>query len=56
MIVDVQCDDHSIQIAKIVKETALEFSLPYNEYKTMGKAIVEHYNQLSYLGKNPATV
>jgi linoleoyl-CoA desaturase len=45
---------HYKKIAKIVKETAQEFSLPYNEYKTMGKAIIEHYNQLSYLGKKPA--
>ena len=43
----------SKKIAKIVKETAQEFSLPYNEYKTMGKAIIEHYNQLNYLGKKP---
>jgi len=46
---------HYKKIAQIVKETAHEFSLPYNEYKTMGRAIIEHYNQLSYLGKKPAT-
>lgn len=44
---------HYKKIAKIVKETALEYKLPYNEYKTMWKAIREHYNQLSVLGKKP---
>ena len=42
-------------LPKIVKETAHEFSLPYNEYKTMGRAIIEHYNQLNHLGKKPIT-
>ncbi len=45
---------HYKKLAKIVKETAQEFSLPYNEYKTMRKAIIEHYKQLSELGKKPA--
>jgi linoleoyl-CoA desaturase len=45
---------HYKNIAKIVKETAKEFSLPYNEYKSMRKAIVEHYNQLKMLGNKPA--
>ena len=49
------CHVHYKKLSKIVKETAHEFSLPYNEYKTMGKAIVEHYNQLNYLGKKPIT-
>ena len=44
---------HYSKIAKIVKATALEFKLPYNEYKTMGRAIIEHYRQLSVLGENP---
>jgi linoleoyl-CoA desaturase len=44
---------HYKKIAKIVKETAKEFSIPYNEYKTMRKAIIEHYHQLSALGKKP---
>ena len=43
-----------MELAKIVKETAIEFSLPYNEYKTIWKAIAEHYNQLKVLGKNPS--
>ena len=45
---------HYKKISKIVKETALEFKLPYNEYKTMRKAIIEHYHQLKALGKEPS--
>ena len=44
---------HYGKIAKIVKETALEFNLPYNEYKTFQKAIIEHFNQLKTLGLKP---
>lgn len=44
---------HYGKIAKIVKETALEFNLPYNEYKTMRKAILEHFKQLKTLGVKP---
>ncbi|NEW79108.1 MAG: acyl-CoA desaturase [Gelidibacter sp.] len=44
---------HYGKIAKIVKETALEFNLPYNEYKTFHKAISEHFNQLKTLGAKP---
>lgn len=45
---------HYGKIAKIVKETALEFNLPYHEYKTFTKAIAEHFNQLKTLGVKPA--
>ena len=45
---------HYGKIAKIVKETALEYDLPYNEYKTFTKAISEHFNQLKTLGAKPA--
>jgi linoleoyl-CoA desaturase len=45
---------HYGKLAKIVKETALEFNLPYNEYKTFHKAISEHFNQLKTLGAKPA--
>jgi len=44
---------HYNKLAKIVKETALEFNLPYNEYKTTRKAILEHFKQISNLGKQP---
>ena len=45
---------HYGKISKIVKETALEFNLPYNEYKTFKKAVIEHFNQLKTLGVKPA--
>ncbi len=44
---------HYKKLAKIVKETALEFKLPYNEYNTMWRAVKEHYNQLKVLGQKP---
>ncbi|NQX84892.1 MAG: acyl-CoA desaturase [Flavobacteriaceae bacterium] len=44
---------HYRKIAKIVKETAKEFSLPYNEYNSIWKAIAEHYRQLKVLGEKP---
>jgi len=47
---------HYGKIAKIVKETTKEFNLPYNEYKTMRKALVEHFKQLNTLGVKPAHV
>jgi len=40
-------------MSKFVKQTAKEFNLPYNEYKTMRKAIVEHFKHLGFLGKKP---
>ncbi len=45
---------HYEKLAKIVKATTKEFNLPYHEYKTMGKALVEHFSQLKTLGVNPA--
>jgi linoleoyl-CoA desaturase len=44
---------HYDKLAKIVKETAQEFNLPYNEYETMRKAIVEHFRHLGVLGQKP---
>ncbi|MBE7628792.1 fatty acid desaturase family protein [Tenacibaculum piscium] len=44
---------HYNKIAKIVKETAAEFDLPYNEYKTMTRAFIEHFKQLGSLGEKP---
>lgn len=44
---------HYTKIAKIVKETAKEFNLPYNEYKTMWKAIIEHFSHIAEMGKKP---
>ncbi len=45
---------HYGKIAKIVKETALEFNLPYNEYKTTRKAVAAHFRYLREMGMNPA--
>ena len=45
---------HYTKISKIVKQTAREFNLPYNEYKTTRKAIISHFKHLKELGKNPA--
>jgi linoleoyl-CoA desaturase len=47
---------HYGKIAKIVKDTALEFNLPYNEYKTTRRAVLEHFKQLGSLGHKPAVV
>ena len=45
---------HYGKIAKIVKETAKEFNLPYNEYKTTRKAIIAHFKHLRLMGMKPA--
>lgn len=45
---------HYGKIAKIVKETAKEFNLPYNEYKTTRKAIVAHFKFLKEMGAKPS--
>ncbi len=44
---------HYKKISEIVRETAKEFDLPYNEYQTFIDALKEHFNQLKYLGKEP---
>ncbi|HKJ07332.1 MAG TPA: acyl-CoA desaturase [Flavobacteriaceae bacterium] len=44
---------HYGKIAQIVKETTKEFNLPYNEYGTMRKAIIEHFKHLKTLGAKP---
>ena len=45
---------HYTKISKIVRETAKEFNLPYNEYKTTRKAIFSHFQHLKELGKQPS--
>ncbi|PCJ97463.1 MAG: acyl-CoA desaturase [Flavobacteriaceae bacterium] len=45
---------HYTKIGEIVKRTAKEFNLPYNEYKSTRKAIISHFKHLKELGKNPA--
>jgi linoleoyl-CoA desaturase len=44
---------HYGKIAEIVKKTAKEFNLPYNEYKTTRKAIIAHFNYLKLMGVKP---
>jgi linoleoyl-CoA desaturase len=44
---------HYPKIAKIVKQTAEEFSLPYNEYETTRKAIIAHFRYLKSMGEKP---
>jgi len=44
---------HYSKISKIVKQTAKEFNLPYNEYKTTRKAIISHFKHLKELGRKP---
>lgn len=45
---------HYGKIAEIVKATAKEFNLPYNEYKTTRKAIAAHFRYLRQMGMKPA--
>ena len=45
---------HYTKISKIVKETAKEFNLPYNEYKSTRKAIIAHFKHLREMGMKPA--
>jgi linoleoyl-CoA desaturase len=44
---------HYTKIAEIVKQTAREYNLPYNEYETTRKAILSHFRHLKELGKKP---
>lgn len=44
---------HYGKIAKIVKQTANEFNLPYNEYKTMRSALASHFRFLKQMGTEP---
>ena len=45
---------HYKKISEIVKRTAKEFNLPYNEYKSTRKAISAHFKHLKQMGINPA--
>lgn len=44
---------HYQKISKIVKETAQECNLPYNEYKTTRAAIIAHFSHLKEMGIKP---
>ena len=45
------CHIHYPAIGKIVKDTALEFNLPYIESPTFFSALASHYRMLRKLGK-----
>ena len=45
---------HYNKIAEIVKNTAKEFNLPYNEFKTTKDAIIAHFKYLRLMGVKPA--
>ncbi|RNL84904.1 acyl-CoA desaturase [Sinomicrobium pectinilyticum] len=47
---------HYTNIAKIVKQTAREFNLPYYEYESTRKAIISHFKHLKALGEKPAYI
>ena len=44
---------HYDKIAEIVKKTANEFNLPYNEFKTTKDALVAHFRYLRSMGLKP---
>lgn len=44
------CHIHYRKISKIVRETALEYELPYHTQKTFGHAIYHHFKMLKDLG------
>ncbi|KAF2518160.1 acyl-CoA desaturase [Flavobacterium salilacus subsp. salilacus] len=45
---------HYTKIAVIVKQTAREYNLPYNEFTTMREAVAAHFKHLKELGMKPA--
>jgi len=45
------CHIHYPRISKIIKETALEFNIPYNSYPTFMNALKNHTLMLKQLGK-----
>lgn len=45
------CHVHYRKIAKIVRETAMEFNLPYRSYDTFWRALVSHGKMLKMLGR-----
>lgn len=46
------CHVHYVEIAKIVKQTAISFNLPYKEQPTFVHALVNHGKMLRKLGKD----
>jgi len=44
------CHVHYPYVAKVVKQTALEFGLPYHEFDTFGGALSSHFTHLKEMG------
>ena len=47
---------HYKKLSEIVKKTAEEFRLPYNEYRTTRDAIKSHFLFLKSMAKKPVTI
>lgn len=47
---------HYKKIATILKKTAAEFNLPYNEYKSTRSAVFSHFKYLKKMGVKPVLV
>lgn len=47
------CHVHYPVISKIVKTTAQEYNVPYNEHKSLTGAIYSHFSHLNRLSKSP---
>ena len=45
---------HYVAIGQIVRSTAREFELPYNQFETYGQALASHYRFLQKLSERPA--
>ena len=50
------CHVHYKRLSEIVKNTANEFNITYNENRTMLEAIFSHYKMLKKLGREPQIV
>ena len=50
------CHVHYKKISDIVKSTADEYGIMYNDNKTYFSAVCSHYKMLKHLGANPATL
>lgn len=46
------CHVHYKDIAPIVKSTAQEYGIPYNEYRTFWQALGSHIKMLKQIGRN----
>jgi len=47
---------HYPAISKIVQQKCAEYSLPYNQYRTMFEAVASHFRVMKQLGKKPAVM